>query len=130
MGSRDEIQTEIASAFSADDELLDAVNTFTCTRKVLVSSNPATGVDVYDEFIYSGRGVLFGSYSKDLVKPLDYQATDSKAVLLQNEVISSDGVQIEPKISDVWVIESKKFRVVNYSQDPFKSCWFCQLRKV
>lgn len=127
---RDEIQQELAAAFDAEDELADAVDTFTCTRKKLVSSNPATGEDEYTEYVYSGRGVLFGSYSKDLVKPLDYRATDSKAVLLQNEVKDAAGTLVEPDVNDVWVIAGGNYRVVNYGKDPADATWIAQLRKV
>jgi len=130
MGMRDEIQQELGAAFDAEDELADAVDTFTCTRKKLVSSNPATGVDEYDEFVYSGRGVLFGSYLKDLVKPIDYRSTDSKAVLLQNEVVSSDGDLVEPDVNDIWVINGSNYRIVSYGKDPADATWVAQLRKV
>ncbi|WP_151834417.1 glutamate 5-kinase [Acinetobacter junii] len=128
MGLRDELQADIAEALNSD--LADAVDSFTCTRKKLVSSNPATGEDTYTEYIYSGRGVLFGSYLKDLVKPTDYRATDSKALLLQNEVKDSAGTLVEPDVNDIWVIEGGNYRVVSYSQDPSSSVWTCQLRKV
>ncbi|MFW6586390.1 glutamate 5-kinase [Acinetobacter baumannii] len=130
MGMRDEIQQELGAAFDAEDELADAVDTFTCTRKQLVSSNPATGEDTYTEYVYSGRGVLFGSYSKDLVKPIDYRATDSKAVLLQNEVKDAAGTLVEPDVNDIWVIDGGNYRVVSYGKDPSSSVWICQLRKV
>lgn len=130
MGMRDEIQKELAAAFDAEDELADAVDSFTCTRKILTGSNPATGVDEYTEFVYGGRGVLFGNYLKDLVKPIDYRATDSKAVPLQNEVVSSDGDLVEPEVNDIWVIEGGNYRVVSSGKDAANSCWFCQLRKV
>ncbi|EKF47688.1 hypothetical protein W9I_03729 [Acinetobacter nosocomialis Ab22222] len=130
MGMRDEIQQELAAAFDAEDELADAVATFTCTRKKLVSSNPATGEDTYTEYVYGGRGVLFGSYLKDLVKPIDYRATDSKAVLLQNEVKDSAGTLVKPDVNDIWVIEGGNYRVVSYGQDPSSSVWTCQLRRV
>ncbi|EOQ73480.1 hypothetical protein [Acinetobacter lactucae] len=130
MGMRNEIQQELATAFDAEDELADAVDSFTCTRKILTGSNPATGVDEYDEFVYSGRGVLFGSYLKDLVKPIDYRATDSKAVLLQNEVVSSEGDLAKPDVNDIWVINGSNYRVVSCGKDAANSCWFCQLRKV
>lgn len=130
MGMRDEIQQELAVAFDAEDELADAVDTFTCTRKQLVSSNPATGEDTYTEYVYGGRGVLFGSWAKDLVKPIDYRATDSKAVLLQNEVKDVAGTLVEPDVNDIWVIEGGNYRVVSYGQDPSSSVWTAQLRKV
>lgn len=130
MGMRDEIQQELGAAFDAVDELADAVDSFTCTRKQLVSSNPATGEDTYTEYVYSGRGVLFGSWAKDLVKPIDYRATDSKAVLLQNEVKDSAGTLVKPDVNDIWVIEGGNYRVVSYGQDPSSSVWTAQLRKV
>ncbi|MDA5696459.1 glutamate 5-kinase [Acinetobacter baumannii] len=130
MGMRDEIQQELGAAFDAEDELADAVATFTCTRKKLVSSNPATGEDTYTEYVYSGRGVLFGSWAKDLVKPIDYRATDSKAVLLQNEVKDAAGTLVEPDVNDIWVIEGGNYRVVSYGQDAADATWVAQLRKV
>ncbi|HEM7080283.1 glutamate 5-kinase [Acinetobacter baumannii] len=130
MGMRDEIQQELGAAFDAEDELADAVDSFTCTRKILTSSNPATGEDAYAEYVYSGRGVLFGSYLKDLVKPIDYRATDAKAVLLQNEVKDAAGTLVKPDVNDIWVIEGGNYRVVSYGKDPSSSVWICQLRKV
>ncbi|WP_151789853.1 glutamate 5-kinase [Acinetobacter seifertii] len=125
---RAKIQSKLGKAFST--KLADAVATFTCTRKKLVSSNPATGEDTYTEYVYSGRGVLFGSWAKDLVKPIDYRATDSKGVLLKNEVKDAAGTLVKPDVNDIWVIEGSNYRVVSYGQDAADSCWFCQLRKV
>jgi hypothetical protein len=68
--------------------------------------------------------VLFGSYAKDLVKPADYQVTDCKATVLQNEV-----TQV-PQIGDVWATAKGNFKVVNIGADPTDSIWICQLRKV
>ncbi|MFX5245023.1 glutamate 5-kinase, partial [Acinetobacter baumannii] len=79
---------------------------------------------------YSGRGVLFGSWAKDLVKPIDYRATDSKAVLLQNEVKDSAGTLVKPDVNDIWVIEGGNYRVVSYGKDPADATWIAQLRKV
>lgn len=128
MGLCDELQADIAEALNSD--LADGVDTFTCTREKLVSSNPATGEDIYTEYVYSGRGVLFGSYLKDLVKPIDYRATDSKAVLLQNEVKDEAGTLVEPDVNDIWVIEGGNYRVVSYGKDPADATWIAQLRKV
>ncbi|HDU8421178.1 glutamate 5-kinase [Acinetobacter baumannii] len=125
---RAKIQSKLGKAFST--KLADAVDSFTCTRKKLTESNPATGEDTYTEYVYGGRGVLFGSYLKDLVKPIDYRVTDSKAVLLQNEVKDGAGTLVEPDVNDIWVIEGGNYRVVSYGKDPSNSCWFCQLRKV
>ncbi len=110
--------------------LADAVDTFTCTRKLLTGSNPATGEDTYTEYVYGGRGVLFGSWAKDLVKPIDYRATDSKAVLLQNEVKDAAGTLVEPDVNDIWMIEGGNYRVVNCGHDAADATWTVQLRKV
>lgn len=124
MGIKDDIQAEVAAAFSAD--LADAVDSFTC-EKLIYSGEFDFETQTYpvigDES-YSGRGVLFGSYQKDLVKPADYQVTDSKAIVLQNEVT---GI---PQIGDVWVTSRGGFKVVNIGADPTNSIWTCQLRKV
>lgn len=124
MGMRDELQEELAAAF--DEDLADAVDTFTC-EKLIYSGEFDFKTQTYpvigDES-YSGRGVLFGSYLKDMVKPADYQATDCKATVLQNEVTAA------PQIGDVWVTSKGDFKVINIGADPTNSIWTCQLRKV
>lgn len=124
MGMRDELQEELAAAF--DEDLADAVDTFTCEKLIYSGEfdfEKQTYPVVGDES-YSGRGVLFGSYLKDMVKPTDYQVTDSKAVVLQNEVT---GI---PQIGDVWVTGKGGFRVVNIGADPVAATYTIQLRKV
>ena len=121
---RDELQEELAAAFNED--LADAVDTFTCEKPIYSGEfdfETQTYPIVGDES-YSGRGVLFGSYLKDLVKPADYQAEDAKAIVLQNEVAAV------PQIDDVWVTSKGDFKVVNIGADPTDSIWTCQLRKV
>lgn len=121
---KNKIQAKVAKAF--DKKLGDAVDTFTCSKEIqsgdfdfVTQTYPVITVEQY-----SGRGVLFGSYLKDMVKPTDYQVTDSKAIVLQNELI---GV---PQIGDVWATTKGIFRVVNIGADPVGSIWTCQLRKV
>ena len=121
---RDELQAELAEAFN--DDLADAVDTFTCEKPIYsgefdfeTQTYPVVGSESY-----SGRGVLFGSYLKDLVKPADYQAEDAKAIVLQNEVTAV------PQIDDIWVTSKGDFKVVNIGADPTNSIWTCQLRKV
>lgn len=124
MSMRDELQEELAAAFNED--LADAVDSFTC-EKLIYSGEFDFETQTYpivgDES-YSGRGVLFGSYLKDMVKPADYQVTDSKAIVLQNEVTSI------PQIGDEWLTSKGDFKVVNIGADPTDSIWTCQLRKV
>lgn len=126
---REELQAELAEAFN--DDLADAVDTFTCEKPIYSGEfdfETQTYPVVGDES-YSGRGVLFGSYLKDMVKPSDYQVTDSKAIVLQNEVLK-DGVNHKPQIGDVWATSKGDFKVVNIGADPTDSIWTCQLRKV
>lgn len=121
---KNKIQAKVAQAFST--KLADAVDTFTCTKLIYSGEfdfETQTYPIVGDES-YSGRGVLFGSYQKDLVKPADYQAEDAKAIVLQNEVT---GI---PQIGDVWATSRGGFKVVNIGADPTDSIWTCQLRKV
>ncbi|MFW2097808.1 glutamate 5-kinase [Acinetobacter sp. ULE_I057] len=122
MGLRDELQAEIEEAF--DTDLTDAITTFTCSKEIQsgdfdfeTQTYPTVTVEQY-----SGRGV-FGSYKRDLVKPIDYQVEDVKALVLQNEVT---GV---PQIDDVWGADGQ-FKVLNVGKDPSGSIWICQLRKV
>lgn len=123
MGIKNDIQAEVAAAFSAD--LADVVDTFTC-EKLIYSGEFDFETQTYpivgDES-YSGRGVR-GNYLRDMVKPIDYQTTDAKAIVLQNELT---GI---PQIGDVWQFDNGGFEVKNISQDPTSSIWTCQLRKV
>ena len=123
MGIKDDIQAEVAAAFSAD--LADAVDSFTC-EKLIYSGEFDFETQTYpvigDES-YSGRGVR-GNYLRDMVKPIDYQTTDAKVIVLQNELT---GI---PQIGDIWQFADGGFEVKNISQDPTGSIWTCQLRKV
>ena len=121
---KDKIQAKVAQAFST--KLADAVDTFTC-EKLIYSGEFDFETQTYpivgDES-YSGRGVLFSSYLKDMVKPTDYQVTDSKAIALQNEVTGL------PQIGDVWATSRGGFKVVNIGADPVAATYTIQLRKV
>ena len=124
MGIKDDIQAEVAAAFSAD--LADAVDSFTCTKPIysgVFDFETQTYLVIGSES-YSGRGVLFGSYLKDLVKPADYQAEDAKAIVLQNEVTAV------PQIDDIWNTVKGDFEVKNIGADPVAATFTIQLRKV
>ena len=121
---KNKIQSKVAKAF--DKKLSDAVQLFTCSKTIqsgdfdfVTQTYPTITVEAY-----TGRGVLFGSYEKSVVKPIDYQATDSKAVVLQNEVTQA------PQIGDEWVTPKGEFEVINIGADPVSATWVCQLRKV
>ena len=121
---REELQAELAAAFN--DDLADAVDSFTCTKLIYsgVFDFETQTYPVIGNESYSGRGVLFGSYQKELVKPVDYQAEDAKAVVLQNEVTAV------PQIDDIWVTSKGNFKVINIGADPAAATLTIQLRKV
>ena len=121
---RDELQAELAEAFN--DDLADAVDSFTCTKPIYsgVFDFETQTYPVIGSESYLGRGVLFGSYLKDLVKPADYQAEDAKAIVLQNEVTAV------PQIDDVWATSKGDFKVINIGADPASATYTVQLRKV
>lgn len=121
---KNKIQSKVAKAF--DKKLADAVDTFTCEKLIYsgefdfeTQTYPVVGNESY-----SGRGILFGSYQRELVKPADYQAEDARAIVLQNEVTAV------PQIDDIWATSKGDFKVVNIGADPTDSIWTCQLRKV
>ncbi|WP_392390185.1 glutamate 5-kinase [Acinetobacter schindleri] len=123
MGIKDDIQAEVAAAFSTD--LSDAVDSFTCTKLIYsgefdfeTQTYPVVGSESY-----SGRGVR-GNYLRDMVKPIDYQTTDAKAIVLQNELTGT------PQIGDVWQFSDGGFKVVNIGADPVAATYTIQLRKV
>ncbi|MCU4518640.1 glutamate 5-kinase [Acinetobacter schindleri] len=120
---KDDIQAEVAAAFSTD--LSDAVDSFTCTKLIYsgefdfeTQTYPVVGSESY-----SGRGVR-GNYLRDMVKPIDYQTTDAKAIVLQNELTGT------PQIGDVWQFSDGGFKVVNIGADPVAATYTIQLRKV
>ena len=121
---REELQAELAAAFN--DDLADAVDSLTCQKPIYsgVFDFETQTYPVIASESYSGRGVLFGSYQKDLVKPADYQAEDAKAIVLQNEVTAV------PQIGDVWATSKGDFKVVNIGVDPVAATYTLQLRKV
>lgn len=121
---KNKIQSKVGKAF--DKKLGDAVDTFTCSKEIQsgdfdfsTQTYPVITVEAY-----TGRGVLFGSYLKDMIKPTDYQVTDCKAIVLQNEV-----TQV-PQIGDVWTTSKGRFKLVNIGVDPVSATYTAQLRKV
>lgn len=121
---RDKIQKKIGKAF--DKALSDAVSGFSCSKKISGGTfNPATQKwSIEMDLSYSGRGVLFGSYEKSLVKPADYQVCDCRAIILQNEVSGA------PEIGDVWATGDGKYQIISGGFDPAKVSYEFQIRKV
>ncbi|WP_312970844.1 glutamate 5-kinase [Acinetobacter gerneri] len=119
---RDKIQAKVAKAFNA--KLADAIHTFTCQRITQSNWDPVTEESIQTTLEYSGRGALFGSYNQYEVINLGVLASDSKAIVLQNEV------DAEPKVDDEWLTERGLFRVVYIKPDAVGASFTVQLRKV
>lgn len=129
MGMREEIQAEMAEAFSDPDGLADAVRPLTGTRTVEGEYDPVTGTETEGSTLtYIGRGV-FGSYLAREVDGSLIQTTDEKLLVLQNELfVAVDGLPtptiVVPDIGDI--ISGK--RTLNVSEDPAKATFTIQLR--
>lgn len=119
---RDKIQTKVAKAFNT--KLADAITTFTCQRITQGNWDPVTEESTQTILDYSGRGALFGSYSQYEVINLGVLASDSKAIVLQNEVTEA------PKIDDEWLTERGLFRVIYLKPDSAGASYTVQLRRV
>lgn len=116
MGLRDDIQADIAEAF--DDDLADAVQSFTGTREVPGEYDPVTGTTPSTTVTYTGRGV-FGSYSAMEVDGQHILQTDKRLTALQSEV--TDTPQVDDDIDG--------YRVMNVGKDPASATWSLQLRR-
>ena len=121
---KNKIQSKLAKAFN--QKLTDVVQEFSCSKVIKSGGyDPITQKYLIEESqTYSGRGVLFGSYKRDFIKPTDYQVEDSKATLLQNEVTAV------PQINDVWSTGKGQFKVINVGADPAGVTYTVQIRKV
>ncbi|WP_151796553.1 glutamate 5-kinase [Acinetobacter soli] len=119
---RNKIQAKVGKAF--DKKLADAVHSFTCERITKSNWDPKTETYLETKESYTGRGVLFGSYSQYEILTLGVLATDKKATVLQNEVSKP------PEIDDEWLTSLGLFRVIHIQQDPASAVWKCQLRMV
>ncbi|MGG2098132.1 glutamate 5-kinase [Acinetobacter haemolyticus] len=124
MSLRDEIQADIAEAF--DDDLADAVHSFTCERIIKSNWDPVTETHEEDKVNYSGRCVLGFYNQQEVVKSneIEVLATDRKALVLQNEITEP------PLIDDKWNTPLGKFRVMYVKDDPAGVTWVVQLRGV
>ncbi|MBP8005315.1 MAG: glutamate 5-kinase [Acinetobacter sp.] len=124
MGLRDEIQEDIAEAFN--DDLADAVQSFTCERVTKSNWNPVS--ETYEEVkvSYSGRCVIGYYNQQEVVKSnvIEVLATDRKALVLQNETTE------QPLVDDKWNTPQGKFRVMYVKADPAGVTWVVQLRGI
>jgi len=122
MGLRDDIE-EIAAAF--DDDLADAVPSFSGFRVIGTNYDPVTETQVEQKVTFSGRGV-FGRYSTDIADGINILLTDTKLTALQNELIDESGNLFTPKDND----KINGFLVKSVGKDPTGATLTIQLRKV
>lgn len=122
MGLRDELQQDIAEAF--DDDLADAVPSFSGFRVIGTDYDPVTETQIELKTTFSGRGV-FGSYSTDIADGINILLTDTKLTALQNEVVDANGVAFTPAIDDI----INGLKVISVGKDPAGATWTIQLRK-
>ena len=128
MSLRDDIQADIAEAF--DDDLADAVRSFTGSREVAGSYDPVTGTTSSTLTKYQGRGV-FGSFrAEELTQHI--LATDTKlSGVLQNELLMLDeqgeltATRAVPQVNDMIA----GYTVKSVSNDPAAATYTIQLRK-
>lgn len=115
------INKHLPKAF--DNQLIDAISTFTATRKGSSGEyDPVLGEYVGGADIsYTGRGVL-SSYKKEELQALQVELTDVKLLCLQIEST------IAPQVDDIITVGDVDRRVLNVSQDPTSSLWLLQLR--
>lgn len=115
------INKHLPKAF--DNQLKDAVTTFTGTRKGSSGEyDPVLGEYVGGADIsYTGRGVI-SNYSKEEIQAVQVELTDVKLLCLQIEST------ITPKVDDVITANNVARRVLNVSQDATSSLWLLQLR--
>ena len=115
------INKHLPKAF--DNQLKDAVTTFTGTRKGASGEyDPVLGEYVGGADIsYTGRGVI-SNYKKEELQAVQVELTDVKLLCLQIEST------IAPKVDDVITANNVARRVLNVSQDPSSSLWVLQLR--
>lgn len=115
------INKHLPKAF--DNQLIDAITTFTGTRKGATGEyDPVLGEVVGGADIsYIGRGVI-SSYNKEEIQATQIEITDVKLLCLQIEST------IAPKVDDVITANNVARRVLNVSQDATSSLWLLQLR--
>lgn len=115
------INKHLPKAF--DTQLIDAITTFTGTRKGATGEyDPVLGEYVGGADIsYTGRGVI-SSYNKEEIQATQIEITDVKLLCLQIEST------IAPQVDDVIMANNVARRVLNVSQDATSSLWLLQLR--
>lgn len=124
MGLREDVQTDVANAF--DTDLADAVSNLVLEHitRSTTAYDTSTGVYTETSTTATSRGV-FGSYTQSELSNSAIEPTDTKLIVLQNEIT------IEPKAKDTITKEnSKSFRVIQVGRDPADATYVIQLRSI
>ena len=120
MGLKNEIDSDIKSAFDAD--LADAVQDFTGIRTIAVQNDDdwlINGTNDTQTKTYQGRGV-FGGYQAIETDGKTILQNDVKLICLQSE--TTDTPAVDDVIND--------YQVVSVKKDPANVSFTIQLRKV
>ena len=128
MGIRDELQTEIASAFDDADSLADAVNKFTASYVVAGEVDPVTEVSTSQTVSYSGRGVLSG-YSLSRIDGVNILHGDLKLTALTNEVTDKPAEGHLVSTADLVSGEQQSYKAITVSTDAAGATYSIQLRR-
>lgn len=128
MGIRDELQTEIAAAFDAEDELADAVNTFTGSYVVQSGWDPVTETGSETTVTYTGRGVL-SKYSLNRIDGVNIMHGDLKLTALVNEVTDKPNVDHIITAPDLITGSEQRYKVITAGTDAAAATYSIQLRR-
>lgn len=126
MGLRDDIQVDLAEAFN--DDLADAVSTFTGTYMGPGMWDPVNETTTAQPVTYTGRGVL-DSYDSRRIDGLNILVGDVLLICLANEVTDMPAVGHQISAIDLITGEQITYRVITAGVDPVSTHYEVQLRK-
>ncbi|WP_430491637.1 glutamate 5-kinase [Pseudomonas fulva] len=126
MGLRDDIQIDLAAAF--DEDLADAVQSFTGTYMGPGVRDPISETTTAQPITYTGRGV-FDSYDSRRIDGLNILVGDVLLISLANEVTDKPAVGHKITANDLITGELVSYRIVSPGIDPAKAHYEIQLRK-
>ncbi|EKT4568460.1 glutamate 5-kinase [Pseudomonas putida] len=126
MGLRDDIQADLAEAF--DDDLADAVSTFTGTYMGPGVWDPVSETSTAQPVTYTGRGVL-DSYDSRRIDGVNILVGDVLLICLANELADSPAVGHQITVDDLITGQPVTYRIVSPEIDPAKAHYEIQLRR-
>ncbi|MEG1226422.1 MAG: glutamate 5-kinase [Hafnia sp.] len=126
MGIRDELQTEVATAF--DTDLQDAVKDFTGTYTVRGDWDPVTETGSETQVTYSGRGVL-ARYKLRRIDGVNILHGDLKLTALVNEVTDRPAVGHFVTAPEPITGVPQRYEVITAAVDSAGAAYSIQLRR-